>query len=101
MKTALLILSGLLVISFTGCGGCPLPPEPGVVVQIKYIKQPIPKIEDKPKFFEYNVILININGDEYYAIPRVDGSVLGTNWLQYRDWAEQNYKILKSLKDEE
>jgi len=99
MKTVLLILSAILVISFTGCTDCPEPIEPEIITNTVYINRILPTIQDKPKFVPYTTIMVNFNGEDYYAIPRIDGTILKNNWLQYKTWAEENYSLLKSLEN--
>lgn len=89
----------ILVISMTGCSWFdPEPPhvcEP--VTKIKYVKQPIPKIEPKPEPMEYDMIMTKFKGQEYYVIERSNGMIMSENWESYKSWAERNYNILKSL----
>lgn len=101
MKIALLIFCVILGISFSGCTDCPEPKEPEVIVKTEFIKRPLATISEKPKFVPYQMIMVNFNGDDYYAIPRVDGNILKTNWLQYQDWAVGNYKMLKDIENED
>lgn len=101
MKNQYLTLLVLSVgsILFAGCEKCPEPREPDTVVEYRYIDKKIPKVEEKPAYIEYRVIMVKFEGKDYYALTRADGTVMVNNWILYKDWAENNYKILKSLEN--
>jgi len=91
----------ILVTSFTGChiGDGPNCKVPEIQTQYKYLKQPIPKLQKKPEFIEYNMIMVSFRDQDFYAIPKIDGYTLKTNWELYRIWAEDNYKILEIIQN--
>lgn len=100
MATKHLVLLAILVISFIGCSDdCPVPPEPETITTIKYEKYPIPKIPEKPVAEEYDVYEVSFDKEDYYLIPRVHGSIMGNNYLMYKDWAESMYSILKDIEE--
>jgi len=86
----------VLAGSLTGCHECP---EPKVVTEYQYLKVAMPKVQDKPQFIEYDLKAVNFNGGDYYFMGRVQGNIMLNNWNSYRDWAETNYSILKSIED--
>jgi len=91
-----------LAISFSGCFSCPEPVipepvEPKVIFKHEYIKVPFPRTQDKPLFIEYQMNMINLNGTDYYFMTIPNGSILNSNWIVYKSWAETNYKTLKDL----
>lgn len=90
MRILLSALSLLLVSSlFTGCGPKEIP------IRTVYVEKECPTPKTKPIFTEYNVLILEIDGEEYYAFPKVDAIKLATNWISYREWAESNYNLIK------
>jgi len=96
MKILQVILLVTLVFNFSGCSifWCP---EPEIITKYKYINKPIPKIQNKPKAEKYKVIGVKLNNKEYYCTDRINASILSNNWIEYREWSESNYNLLKSL----
>lgn len=93
-RIAYLVVLIVLANSLVGCQECP---EPKVVVKTKYISKPIPKLQKRPIFIKYNMNMANINGKDYYFMETIDGNIMLSNWESYRNWSENNYKILKGL----
>ena len=89
----------ILAISITGChiGDGDACKVPEIQTKYKYIKQPIPKLAKRPEFIEYKMIMVNFQEQDFYAIPKIDGYVLKTNWELYKIWAEDNYSILETI----
>jgi hypothetical protein len=46
-------------------------------------------------FVKYEAVILEINGEEYYAFPKSEAIKLSTNWVSYRSWAEANYNLIK------
>ena len=86
------------VISFTGCA-CKEPEEPKVVIKYKYLELNIPKLQAKPEFVKYDIKAVNLNGEDYYFMRRVDGNIMLNNWNSYKNWAETNYDTLKGIEE--
>lgn len=99
MKMILLsALSAILVLSLSGCGQkCP---EPEVITKIVEVKQEIPDIQGKPVAQPYDVLMINFDGVDYYAMTLADGAIMASNWTSHENWANTNYKILLKLKED-
>jgi hypothetical protein len=66
-----------------------------IVVEKEYIEKECPTPLPKPNFDKYKVIILEINGEEYYALPKADAVTLVTNWVSYKNWAESNYILMK------
>ena len=99
MKMILYItLSIILASSFQGCTLIQKTPEPIVVKDYKYIKQRIPKLQHRPQAMSYIVKDIKIDATSGYWYSKTDASIMASNWIAYKAWAEGNYAILKSLK---
>ena len=95
MKYLKILLISLILV-FSGCATV----QPDVTNTV-YIKKQLPVPLKKPKFEKYNVIILNINGIDYYALQKADALKLILNWVSYKKWAEGNYKLLipKTKKD--
>jgi len=90
------ILASSMGVLFGGCTKeCP---EPKVIVEYKYIKPKTIKVRKKPKFDKYNVNEVEFRGKRYFMMDYNNASIMLSNWLSYKDWAENNYNILESLK---
>lgn len=89
----------MLAVSLSGCWPCPEIPEPEIVIEYEYVYQKIPELQQRPMFQEYDMNMVRFKGQDFYVIPRVDGSIMSSNWTAYRGWAEANYSILQALKD--
>ena len=89
MKYLKVIILFLIVIIFSGC----VTAQPDITNTV-YIKKQLPVPLKKPKFEKYNVIILNINGIDYYALQKADALKLIINWVSYKKWAEGNYKLL-------
>lgn len=61
----------------------------------KYPEIPAPL--EKPKFNDYNVSSVEINGVNYFVLTERDAEILSQNWIKYKNFSETNYKILKDL----
>lgn len=61
----------------------------------KYPEIPAPL--EKPKFNDYNVSSVEINGQNYFVLTERDAEILSQNWIKYKNFSETNYKILKDL----
>ena len=83
----------ILSILLTGCNNV----QP-VQVKTVYIKQqcPIPKV--KPIFQDYEMVILNINGIDWYAMQKSEAIKMSLNWISYKEWAEANYKLLSKFK---
>lgn len=80
----------LLPLMFIGCGSTqPLVPE------IRYIEKECPTPKDKPEFTPYEAVVLEINGEEYYAFPKSEAVKMITNWVSYKSWAEANFKLME------
>ena len=80
----------LLVLILTGCGSTqPLVPE------VRYLEKECPTPKAQPEFIPYEAIILEINGEEYYALPKSEAVKLGTNWISYKSWAETNFKLME------
>jgi len=90
-----LMISILLASSFTGCDP---KPDPKVVIEYRYVHPEVKPLA-KPKWVPYKMNMINFNGDDYYFMSKQDGNIMLTNWLIYKDWAEGNFKILRTLEN--
>ena len=98
--TSIIVLV-ILVISFNGCflcKKCEIPPEPEIITEYIYIEHEIPEIHEKPEFKEYNLIMVNFNGKDYYLLEENEAAVLSLDWESYKEWCESNFEILKNLK---
>jgi hypothetical protein len=83
-----------LVFSLTGC--CePKPCKP--IIKTEYIDRPIPNIENKPEAMKYDVKVMQIDGIDYYVIEKSQGTIMSSNWSNYKTWCSTNYQILKNL----
>ena len=98
----ILIYGSLIGLSlmFTGCFEKePCIPKIKIVEKIIYEKREIPEPSKKPKPIKFNSSIIEYNGEKYYQIPIVDGKILRSNYEQLESWADENYNILKKLKE--
>jgi len=60
----------------------------------------IPEIADRPQAQHYNIKYINISNDvKGYFLTDDDALKMSQNWINYKAWAELNYKILLELKE--
>lgn len=80
----------LITLLITGCSTT----QP-VVEKIVYRDKECPVPKQKPEFTPYEALVLEINGEEYYAFPKSEALKLVTNWISYREWAEANYLLIK------
>jgi hypothetical protein len=85
------ILTLAIMFMFTGCWWDKDP----IVPEIRYITKECPTPKPKPVFVKYEAVILEINGEEYYAFPKSEAIKLSTNWVSYRSWAEANYNLIK------
>ena len=82
MKKYCLLLV-VLALSFTGCSE---------KIQKVYVKPEIPKPFQRPQGKDFNVFLLKMDNKIFYS--------LSENWIYYKNWAESNYNLLLSLRNE-
>lgn len=90
MNTVKLSLAVIMVLLLTGCAT-----KQPVVEKIVYRDKECPAPKQKPEFTPYEALVLEINGEEYYAFPKSEALKLVTNWISYREWAEANYLLIK------
>lgn len=83
MKYFLLILT----LFFIGCSE-----------KIQYIKPQFPEPLEKPQAQDYILKIMEIDGHKYFVFEEEDALKASENWIKYKNWAEGNYNLLKSLK---
>ena len=88
----LFLISVIILSSFTGCSQ----KTPDVIKETKYIEKECPKPLKKPEFTEYQVVILEINGEVFYAIPKNQVGILVSNWISYKEYSEGNTKLLES-----
>lgn len=87
----------LFCIPFLFIGCC----EPRVVIETKYIHQQIPDLQDKPTNKEVDFKVVQFNDTEMICLTKSDAYQLGQNWVDYRSWSDENFNILKTLKEQQ
>ena len=88
-------LLAILLSSFTGCA----PVEPCVpLTKYVYIEHNVSDAIEKPTPREFELIVLNINDQYFYAMTEDNAKIFSTNWIEYKHWAETNYKLLKNAK---
>jgi len=90
MKILYLIMM-LIAILFTGCNNV----QP-VITKVVYKEKQCPAPRPRPSFTKYEVLILKINGKEFYALQKSEAIKLITNWISYRSWAETNYNLMKT-----
>jgi len=88
-----IFLGFLVLLILTGCAE-KVPVQ--TKIEYRYKECPTPKI--KPIFKEYEMVILKINGEEYYALQKSEAIKMSTNWISYKEWAESNYILLNSSK---
>lgn len=81
----------MLLLIFTGCAS---------YEHTKFVKIQIPDIPEKPIAQKYDLKIIKINKDEYYALTPDDAKILIKNWLDFKAWAELNNELLIVIKNQ-
>ncbi len=95
MKYLNIILGTVIFLSFVGCAQ-----KQPVITKIVYRDKQCPTPKIKPVFKEYKMVILKINGTEYYALQKSEAVKMATNWISYREWAEANYLLIKIKKKE-
>lgn len=85
-----IFIAFIALLLLTGCSQ-KLPIQEKIVYRDKQCPTPRPK----PDFIKYQALILEINGEEYYAFPKSEAIKLVTNWVSYREWAEANYELIK------
>lgn len=89
IKFSILSASSLLLL---GCS-----PKEVIVVQYKFVQQSIPEPAPKPEFKPYEFMEVEFNNKKYFALDKEQATLLGVNWIVYKEFAETNFKILDTL----
>jgi len=88
----LVVLSTLSII-LTGCAE-----KQPVQIKTVYVEKKCPVPKEKPKFQDYEMVILSINGVEWYAMQKSEAIKMSLNWISYKEWAEANYLLLKKVK---
>lgn len=80
----------LVILSLTGCFN-----DKPIVPEIRYITKECPKPKAKPKFIEYELVRMKINGKIWYAFQESEAMKAALDWYSYKSWAEANAKLLE------
>ena len=88
-KYSLLLI--LIALSFTGCSE---------KIQKVYVKPEIPKPFQRPQGKDFEVFLLKMDNKIFYSLSEKDAEILSENWVYYKNWAESNYNLLLSLRNE-
>lgn len=91
MKKYSLLLIILIALSFSGCSE---------KIQKVYVKPEIPKPFQRPQGKDFEVFLLKMDGKIFYSLSEKDAEILSENWIYYKNWAESNYNLLLSLRNE-
>jgi len=81
------IILALIPLLFTGC-------IKDLTIDTQYQNKECPKPKPKPEFTPYEVVIMEINGEEYYALPKSEATKMITNWISYQEWSEANAKMM-------
>lgn len=65
-----------------------------------YVYPELPDLKEQPQGQEYKLKMVKINNINYYCLTPNDSKILVENWLNYKNWSEINYEILKKYKEE-
>lgn len=84
----------LISVFFTAC----VSTQP-VITKVVYRDKQCPAPKPKPNFTKYEVLMLKINGKEFYALQKSEAIKLITNWISYKSWAETNYNLMKTSID--
>lgn len=88
----------VILINLVGCSGV----EPQAITKIEYVQRECPKPLNPPEFMSYEPVILEINSEVYYAVPKSEGIKMSTNWISYKEWSEGNYRLmLKSSESSE
>ena len=90
MKILLAIVSILIISTLSGCSQ-----KQDIIEKIVYRDKECPTPKIKPIFKEYEMVILEIDGVEYYALQKSEAIKMSTNWISYKKWAEANYLLIK------
>ena len=108
MKLTLLVLLFAILVLSQGCCsktqrfelGCvdECVPDTIIVETTKTIKQIIPPLPKEPTPTNAKVYLLEINGQQFYAMTRKDTAIVSGNYESYKGYALSLRNILYNLK---
>jgi len=91
---SIIIVAIILIVVLSGCSQ-----KQDTLEKIVYRDKECPTPKIKPIFKEYEMIVLEINGKEYYALQKSEAIKMSTNWISYKQWAEANYLLIKKEED--
>lgn len=74
-------------------------PETIIVETKTYIKQTIPPLPEEPSPSEFKTYILEINGQQFYAMTRNDSVKMLGNWESYKGYTLSLRNILYNLQD--
>ena len=102
IKTLLILLSTIwIVLGFSSCACKSNQTRPQIIYKTKIIKEKctFPNIPEKPKPQKYKTLKFLYDNDYYYCVDLDNAKILVNNWLEYKEWCEGMYNILKTTND--